>query len=228
MSKSKGNVVNPDEYIKLYGSDALRLYLMFMGPFDQGGDFRDSAMEGMSRWVGRIWRLVTKHSGASSATISSELHKTIKRVTLDIENRRYNTAIAAMMEFTNFVAGNGGVLSKEDAKPFILLLAPFAPHLSEELWQQVNEYKDFKIAQSVHVQPWPTFDASQVVDKDVTIAIQVNGKLRDTITVPPSSASIQKDIETLAKNRENVVKYLAGKPVRKAIFVPGRLINFVL
>ena len=149
-------------------------------------------------------------------------------MTLDIENRRYNTAIAAMMEFTNFVAGNGGVLSKEDAKPFILLLAPFAPHLSEELWQQVNEYKDFKIAQSVHVQPWPTFDASQVVDKDVTIAIQVNGKLRDTITVPPSSASIQKDIETLAKNRENVVKYLAGKPVRKAIFVPGRLINFVL
>ena len=228
MSKSKGNVVNPDEYIKLYGSDALRLYLMFMGPFDQGGDFRDSAMEGMSRWVGRIWRLVAEHSEASSATISSELHKTIKRVNADIENRRYNTAIAAMMEFTNLVNDQGGVMSAGDAKTFVKLLAPFAPHLSEELWQQVNGYKDFKVAQSVHVQPWPTFNASLVVDKDVTIAVQVNGRLRDTITVPTASASIQKYIETEAKNRENAVKYLAGKPVRKVIFVPGRLINFVV
>jgi leucyl-tRNA synthetase len=132
------------------------------------------------------------------------------------------------MEFTNLVADNGGALGIPDVKKFICILAPLAPHLAEELWAMVNGYKEFKPSQSVHVQPWPKFDPTKIVRGDVTIAIQVNGKLRDTITVSTGSAFIQKDIETEAKNRENIKKYLAGKATKKVIFVPGKLINFVL
>ncbi len=222
MSKSRGNVVNPDEYIKLYGSDALRLYLMFMGPFDQGGDFRDASMEGVSRWVGRVWRLAQKQSHGSSATIHSALQKLIKRVGDDIEKRRYNTAIAAMMEFTNYVADEGGALERDDLKKFIRILAPFAPHLAEELWERAGGKF------SVHTQPWPAYDPAKIIDETVTIAVQVNGKLRDTVVVKKELGSIQKDIETLAKNSEKVQKFLTGKPVRSVIFVPGRLINLVV
>jgi leucyl-tRNA synthetase len=234
MSKSKGNVVNPDEYIKLYGTDALRMYLMFMGPFDQGGDFRDSAMEGLSRWVGRIWRMaeasLAKRSIESSATITSALQKAIKRVGDDIEKRRYNTAIAGMMEFTNLVSDEGGKLGVEDLKKFILILAPFAPHITEELWSQVSPIRSVgpKIFSSVHTEPWPKADETKILKEDVTIAVQVAGRLRDTITVNRELSLIQSDIETEAKKRENVQKFLAGKTVRKVIFVPGKLINFVL
>jgi leucyl-tRNA synthetase len=232
MSKSKGNVVNPDEYIKLYGSDALRLYLMFMGPFDQGGDFRDTAMEGMSRWVGRVWRMaqvsLDQQARVSSAAIVSALQKAIKRVGDDLEKRRYNTAIAGMMEFTNFVGDSEGFLGVPELKQFLLMLAPFAPHITEELWQLINRYKEFKPSQSIHVQLWPTADESKIIDQNVIIAVQVNGKLRDTFPVKVESSSIQNDIETEAKKRENVQKYLAGKAIRKIVFVPGKLINFVV
>jgi leucyl-tRNA synthetase len=232
MSKSKGNIVNPDEYIRLYGSDALRLYLMFMGPFDQGGDFRDSAMEGMSRWVGRIWRMaqvsLINQSKTSSATISSALHKTIKRVGDDIEKRRYNTAIAAEMEFTNFVGDNGGCLGIPELQQFILILAPFTPHLSEELWQSVHGYKEFKPSQSVHVQPWPAFDPTKIIEKTLQVVVQVNGKLRDVLTVSTEQGLDQKYIETSAKKSKKVQTFLAGKPIRKVIFVPGKLVNYVV
>jgi len=219
MSKSKGNVVNPDEYIKLYGADALRLYLMFMGPFSEGGDFRDSAMEGMSRWVGRVWRIAV---GDQNEILTRGLHKLIKKVTEDIEKRRYNTAIASMMEFTNLVADHGGALVKEDLRTFILLLAPFAPHLTEELWARVGG------AFSVHRQPWPTFDESKIVEQSVQVVIQVNGKLRDAITVTKEQSMNQKYIEESAKKSEKVQKFLAGSGVRKMIFVPGKLLNFVI
>ena len=232
MSKSKGNVVNPDEYIKLYGSDALRLYLMFMGPFDQGGDFCDAAMEGMSRWVGRVWRMaqesMSHQSHASSATIVSAVQKAIKLVGDDVEKRRYNTAIACMMELTNLIGDSGGLLGIVELKQFILMLAPFAPHITEELWAMANGLKEFKLLQSVHVQPWPKVDKTKIVDQDVIIAVQINGKLRDTFPANIVSASIQNDIETEAKKRENVQKYLAGKLILNVIFVPGKIINFVV
>ena len=209
MSKSKGNVVNPDEYIALYGADALRLYLMFMGPFDQGGDFRDSAMEGMHRWVNRIWRMDINGKPTQA------IHILIKKVSDDIEKRRYNTAIAGMMEFTNL-----GSVSKEDFKKFILLLAPFAPHLAEELW--VREGGKF----SVHTQPWPV--AKAVNQETVTVVIQVNGKLRDTLTVDKKRSMNQKDIETSAKKSAKVQKYVEGKRIKKTIFIQGKIINFVV
>ncbi|MCX6791611.1 MAG: class I tRNA ligase family protein, partial [Candidatus Gottesmanbacteria bacterium] len=226
MSKSKGNVVTPDEYIKLYGSDALRLYLMFMGPFDQGGDFRDTAMEGMFRWVGRIWRMAQascrKQSTSSGATISSALEKAIKRIGDDIEKRRYNTAIAGMMEFTNLVADEGGVVGIPDLKKFILMLAPFAPHLTEELWNQLGGKF------SVHTQPWPTYDESAIIEKTVEVVVQVNGKLRDALTVTKEQSMNQNDIEKLAKKSGKAQKFLEGKAIRKVIFIPRKLINFVV
>lgn len=213
MSKSKGNVVNPDEYIKLYGTDSLRLYLMFMGPFDQGGDFRDSAMEGMHRWVGRIWRMDT--SGPPAGGSTQVIYKLIKKVTEDVQKRRYNTAIASMMEFTNLKR-----VSKDDFKKFVLLLAPFAPHLAEELW--AREGGKF----SVHTQSWPTFDPASIIDEEITVVVQVDGKVRDSLVV--ARDAIQKDIEVSAKKSEKVAKYLTSQAIKKVVFVPGKLINFVI
>ena len=223
MSKSRGNAVNPDEYIKLYGADSLRLYLMFMGPYDQGGDFRDSAMEGMSRWVGRVWRLVQESATGktrSSAPVATGVQKLIKKVTDDVQKRRYNTAIASMMECTNLVGHEKWMIEKEDAKQLVLLLAPFAPHVAEELWEKLGG------TFSVHKQPWPTFDATQITEASAVIVVQVNGKLRDTIQVDVTTK--QDTIETQAKASENVKRHLVGKSIKNVIFVPGKLINFVL
>ncbi len=232
MSKSKGNVVNPDEYIALYGADALRMYLMFMGPFDLGGDFRDSAMEGMSRWVGRIWRLAGKSAtgkARSSKTIHTALQKLIKKVTDDLERRHYNTAIASMMEFTNLIANEGGSVALDDFKTFLILLAPLAPHLTEELWQRAEGRtdKDFRAEYSVHRQRWPVYDPTAWENEVATVVVQVNGKVRDSLALLPSEAITQKTVEVKAKTQPNVARHLEGKTVKKVIFVPGKLINFV-
>ncbi|MEK7129823.1 MAG: class I tRNA ligase family protein, partial [Patescibacteria group bacterium] len=263
MSKSKGNVVAPDEYIASYGADALRLYLMFMGPFDQGGDFRDTAMEGMHRWIGRVWRLAMS---AVSPETQRALHRLVKKVTEDMEKRRYNTAIAAMMEFTNLVEGKGSGLGREELKTFILLLAPFAPYLAEELWQRVRgaevgmplsravkvqtatspaglmsqgrdgtskRHASPRLASSgsrwsVHLQPWPSYDPSMLEEEAVDIIVQVNGKLRETISMPNAKCQMPNEVESEARKSEKVQKYLAGQKIKKVIFVPGRLINFVV
>jgi len=233
MSKSKGNVVNPDQYIGLYGADALRLYLMFMGPFDLGGDFRDSAMEGMSRWVGRIWRLVQKSAtgkARSSAVVTSALQKLIKKVTDDIERRHYNTAIASMMEFTNLIADEGGDASVDDLKSFTIMLAPFAPHLAEELWQLLSgqSEKGFAMNHSIHTQIWPTFNAAAVKNEASIVIVQVNGKVRESLALPSVQAQDQAAVEKEAKSRPNVARYIAQGTVAKVIFVSGKLINFVV
>lgn len=263
MSKSKGNVVNPDEYIANYGADALRLYLMFTGPFDQGGDFRDSAMEGMSRWVQKVWRMaqksMSKHSMVSSATIKKALHIAIKKVGEDIERRRYNTAISAMMVFVNIVADDGGVMGYNDLRYFLQILAPFAPFMTEELYQQMSsdssynfdssaekqssKNKDtknsnveeaenisqytFTKSNSIHFQPWPAYDPKLLEEDTVEIAVQVNGKLRDMIVVESQKSKVQSEVEAETRASQKVVKHLEGKSVKKIIFVPGRLINFV-
>ncbi len=255
MSKSKGNVVNPDEYIASYGADALRLYLMFMGPFSQGGDFRDSAMEGMHRWIKRVWRMgmaaISHQPSAVSKDIERALHRLVKKITEDMEKRRYNTAIASMMEFTNLMEGKSGSdlngfqgLTLSELKTFILLLAPFAPHITEELWRRVNGVEvvaNFSSRSakrginsaitkfnSVHLQPWPSYDPSALDDDTVTIIVQVNGKVRDTMSVKRQASSVKQDIEQLANQSEKVQKFLEGKTVKNIVFVPGKLINFVI
>jgi len=248
MSKSKGNVVNPDEYIVMYGSDALRLYLMFMGPFSQGGDFRDTAMEGMSRWVGRVWRLgisniekpkvkgqkvevqvKNQKVNAEEDEIERAMHRLIKKVGEDIEKRSYNTAIAAMMEFTNFINDLGGVLPVDMLQTFLLILAPFAPFITEELWQQIHGRTTFTSKEdSIHTQLWPAFDPKKITFSEVTIAIQVNGKMRDSVTVESNVAMDKEEITAMAQKQPNVQKYLEGREIRKTIVVPGKIVNFVV
>lgn len=254
MSKSKGNIVNPDQSIDMYGCDSFRLYLMFMGPFSDGGDFQDSAMEGMHRWVGRVWRMAMRSIAQSDqlnqsdqsdqSEIQRALHKLVKKVTDDIENRRYNTAIAAMMEFTNLVQDNGGTLDSASLKTFILLLAPFAPYMAEELWSRTyyeprtkNQEQQSSVLSSksfvhgfnsVHRQPWPSYDPKYLEEETVTVILQVNGKLRGTITVDTATSLDQKKLETLAKEKKNLTRHLEGKRIKNVIFVPGKLVNFVV
>lgn len=226
MSKSKGNVVNPDEYIKLYGTDALRLYLMFMGPFSEGGDFRDTGMEGMSRWVGRVWRMAMRSLESSAPNAVSDkcikaLHRTIKKVGEDTEKRHYNTAIAAMMEFTNGVADDTGTLPIPMLKDFLLILAPYAPHLTEELWERAGG------AFSIHTQPYPQYDPEKVIEETLTVVIQVNGKLRDSISLDRESAQHQETVASKAQASERVRKFIGDAPIRRVVFVPGKLLNLV-
>lgn len=224
MSKSKGNIVVPDAYIKKYGADTLRTYLMFIGPFNQGGDFYDSGIEGVSRFINRVWKLLadsSKFKDQNSQEGLKIMNKTIKKVTNDLENLRYNTAIAALMEWYNFLAKQEN-LSKDEAVTFIKLLAPFAPHISEEIWHMLNSK-----AGSIHLEPWPSYDEKQLIENEVIIAVQINGKLRDTVKVESSKLKVKSEIEKLAKESGKIKKYL-DKPVRKVIYVEGKILNFVV
>jgi len=205
---------------------------MFMGPLSEGGDFSDSAMEGMHRWVGRVWRLIGL-SAKNEATRTDDhirvlLHSLIARMTDDMPKRRYNTAIAAMMEFTNELQDSSAVLSKEDAKLFICCLAPFAPHIAEELWQRMCGRKTMaKKQESIHMQPWPTYDNDLLRNKKIQFVIQVNGKTRAIVEVDPSQSKNQAVMEDAATSDPRVMKFLVTG-VKKTIFVSGRLVNFVV
>ena len=245
MSKSKGNVVIPDAYIKKYGADTLRAYLMFAGPFNLGGDFQDTGIEGMHRFLKRAWTLVTL-AGPNGASVagSSLMDKTIKKVTEDLENLRYNTAIASLMEYYNSLSKQKEV-SKEEIEVFLKLLAPFAPHMTEELWQTLNKAsvadKNFlgpaiRLSssenfisslsfKSIHKEPWPEYDPKMLEEGEVTMAVQINGKTRDILRL--SSGEAQNLVEKKAKESEKVKKHLEGKKIKKTIYVEGKIINFV-
>lgn len=236
MSKSKGNVIVPDEYVNKFGADTLRTYLMFMGPFDQGGDFRDAGIEGMYRFVRRVWTLLSKYQISNiKSQISNEgltmMHKTIKKVTEDIEGLNYNTAIAALMEWYNFLSSQKEI-SKEESLVFLKLIAPFAPHLSEELFQVLvtqkaglNESSEFR---SIHLESWPAYDSKFLVKQNLTIVVQVNGKLRGNIIVDLTVARNKDEIENLGKADPNVAKHLEGKEIKKVIYIEGKVLNFVI
>ena len=229
MSKSRGNVVIPDEYIKSHGSDTLRMFLMFLGPFNQGGDFTDAGIEGVRRFLTRVWQLChdkNKVNKRTSSELTGELHKLIKKVSEDIEDLKYNTAIAAMMGFLNSwsqSASRRSELSKQDAGVFLRLLAPFAPHITEELWVEVLKNKF-----SVHQQPWPKYDPKLAKEEKVEIVVQVNGKLRDRLELESKRAGEQETVERLAQKSEKVKNYFQGRKIKKTVFVPGKLINFVV
>jgi leucyl-tRNA synthetase len=228
MSKSKGTVVTPDAYIKKFGADSLRMCLMFSGPFIQGGAFSDTGIEGMHKFLRRVWVLTGKFINNLKAEISDEsqraMHKTIKKVTEDISSLSYNTAIAGLMEWYNFLSQQESI-SKEEMETFIKLLAPFTPHVSEELYQVLNENKTFS---SVHSSLWPEFDPKFLVKNEIIIVVQVNGKLRGNIVVDPQTVKDKLKIEELAKNNSNVKAHLEGKSIKKIIYVEGKVINFVI
>ncbi|MDP2718810.1 MAG: leucine--tRNA ligase [Dehalococcoidia bacterium] len=232
MSKSRGNVVNPDPYVAELGADTVRAYLMFVGPWDLGGDWNDSGINGIHRWLNRIWNLVLddyQQKGETDEGSKRELlrltHKTVKKVSNDIEKFHYNTMLAALMEFTNFlgdVKDNGTVDSRsyrESLKILLLLLAPSAPHVTEELWGKLD------CPYSIHNQTWPSWDQELAADEMITLVFQVNGHLRDKESVSPSIT--EEEAKNIALEREKVKSYLAGKQVVKVIYVPGRLVNIV-
>ncbi|MEZ4433030.1 MAG: leucine--tRNA ligase [bacterium] len=227
MSKARGNVVNPDDVIRQYGADALRLFEMFMGPLEAVKPWKTSGVDGVRRFLDRLWRLVvdeeTDNCLASGTRISDDtrraLHRTIKKVTEDIEGLRFNTAIAAMMELVNLLTKNEE-RGREVLQPLVQLVAPFAPHIGEELWQRLGHTR------TLAYEPWPSYDESLTVAAAVTYAVQVNGKVRGQVELP---VDVSKEAALAAARAEdNVARHLDGKTVRKEVFVPGRLINFVV
>jgi len=228
MSKSRGNVVNPDAIIDRYGADAFRLYEMFMGPLEQVKPWSTRGVEGTFRFLNRAWRLLVAEDGSLNASVtdaaptaeqSRALHQTIDKVTNDIEALRFNTAIAALMELTN-AANKWPEVPRAVAEPFVLLLAPFAPHIAEELWAKLGH------EQSLAYEPWPEADPKWLVRDTVVIAVQVNGKVRGQIEVAKDAP--EPDVVAQARADENVAKHLAGREIKRAIYVPGRIVNFVV
>jgi leucyl-tRNA synthetase len=223
MSKSRGNVVSPDRYVSEHGADVARMYLLFIGPWDEGGDFSDAGVAGIERFVQRTWRLVTEPHVPGPGVDLRPLERAVAGIGADLEEMSFNTAIALLMQLVRWAREERANMSSEEwarvSNVVVRLLAPFAPHLAEELWSSIGgEY-------SVHHQPWPAHDPDALVTDHVVLVIQVDGKTRDRIQVPPG---IGRDLALeQAMHRENVRRHLPdGKP-RKVVFVPDRLINLV-
>ena len=221
MSKSKGNVVVPDEIIERYGADTLRIYLMFLGPFEEGGDYRDEGIQGPYGFLHRLWdTVINAEDGDPDPDVERKLHQTIAQVTEQIPMLQYNTAIAALMEYLNAVRAGGRTAVRAEVEPLVVLTAPFAPHIAEELWNRLGNEG------TVLDDNWPELDAEKAKESAVEVAVQVNGKLRGTIRGPAGMG--QETAEELAREQENVARYLAEGEVRRAIYVPNRLLNFVV
>ncbi|HEX8932452.1 MAG TPA: leucine--tRNA ligase [Patescibacteria group bacterium] len=236
MSKSKGNVINPDEYIKKFGADAVRCYLLFLGPFNQGGDFRDTGMEGMSRFLKRVWKLFSETSSFVKASLDKQIsnearsimHETIKGVTEDLEELRYNTALAKLMTWYNFLVKQDEI-SKEETAVYLKLFAPFAPHITEELYQKLRiESGDFNSQLSIHRSAWPEYAEQFISHEMVNLAVQVNGKLRGVLRLNENAPKDEKGIRALAEKDAKVASFLAGKKIKKVIYIVGKVINFVI
>jgi leucyl-tRNA synthetase len=224
MSKSKGNVINPDIYIKDFGADALRMYLMFMGPFDSGGDFRDSGIQGTTRFLERVWKLSgsVRFANKGGEDIDRHLHRTIKKVTDDIEVLAYNTAISALMIQLNQFEESRGFVSEGQFAAFVQLIAPFAPHIAEEIWSKLYGAR----IKSIHVTAWPKYDPKLLVDSSVTLVIQVNGKVRSTVSV--NRGISEEEAVKIALADPKVKQILSGQYTKRVIFVKDRLVNFVI
>ena len=227
MSKSRGNVVIPDQYIEKWGADAFRTYLMFLGPFEEGGDFRDASISGVKRFLDRLWASVvtacdSPHvnggGGAVDPAVTRKLHQTIKKVTDDIPHLSYNTAVAAMMEYMNVLRRGERTPARAEVEPLVQLVSPFAPHIAEELWEKLGN------AGSVFDAGWPVADAGLAFEEKIDLAVQVNGKMRGKLNVPRDIT--QDEAYAVAMKEESIAKFVPGTP-KKIVFVPGRLLSIV-
>ncbi len=231
MSKSRGNVVNPDVVVKEYGADSLRLYEMFMGPLEATKPWSMAGVNGVRTFLDRVWRMIVSdrseamelNPAVQDVPPSDEqqrvLHKTIAAVTADVASLSFNTAIARMMEFTNFFT-KADVRPRSIMEPFVLILSPFAPHLAEELWQLLGHGK------SLAYERWPVAEPRWLKEESVEVPVQVNGKLRGKVVVPTGSDAAA--TEAAAREDAKVGEHLVGKMVVKVVVVPGRLVNFVV
>jgi leucyl-tRNA synthetase len=237
MSKSRGNVVNPDAYVSQMGADTVRAYLMFIAPWERGGDWNDSGISGVYRWLNRIWSDVLDGYSPDSSVSPEErqkadqdltrlVHQTIKAVSEDLEKIRFNTLISGLMELTNYLddvrsrRAAGQSAWKNAIENLMLMIAPTAPHMAEELWSKTGH------AYSIHNQKWPVWDEKLIQVEQVTLIIQVNGKLRDRFAVPVSIS--EEAAKKLAFESPKVKPHLEGKQIANAIYVPGKLVNLVV
>lgn len=230
MSKSRGNVINPDDVVENYGADSLRLYEMFMGPLEQVKPWSTKGVEGVNRFLNRVWRLLMDQNGSLHPRVTGSepgrkqlktLHEAIQKVTEDIEALRFNTAISALMIFVN-EANQWDTVPVSVAKPFVKLLSPFAPHLAEELWEQLGQDN------SIACEPWPELVEKYLKADSVTYPVQVNGKVRAQLEVDADKSKDKGFVLNAAKKEDNVARYLEGSKIVKEIFVPGRIVNFVV
>ena len=236
MSKSRGNVVSPDELVQHNGADVVRGYLMFIGPWEMGGPWNSQGIEGIQRFAHRVWNVVLAPpekspptndiTGAQIAELRRRTHQTIGRATADIAAFRFNTMLAALMEFNNFLikaretAVYGSEAWREAVRTLLLLLAPVMPHLAEELWERTGG------PYSIHQQAWPQWDPELAREDIITLVVQVNGKVRERIEVPVDISEAAATAAALASER--VQKWLDGKAVRKVVYAPGKLVNIVV
>ena len=226
MSKSKGNVVNPDDIVASHGADTLRLYEMFMGPLDAAIAWSENGLDGSRRFLDRVWRLFINEDGSLSNKIVENndnsldkvYNQTVKKVTEDFDTLNFNTAISQLMVFINdcYKANN---IYKPYVEGFVKMLAPIAPHVSEELWQRLGNQE------TITYQPWPTYNESLLVDDEIEIVVQVNGKVRAKINIPKDLS--KEDMQELALQNENVKLSIEGKEIKKVIAVPQKLVNIV-
>jgi leucyl-tRNA synthetase len=229
MSKSRGNVVNPDQVVADYGADSMRLYEMFMGPLEAMKPWSMQGVQGVHRFLQKAWRLIVNEEteALSAAVQESEpdeetlrlLHQTIKKVGGDIETFGFNTAISAMMILVNHL-GKLSACPKSALEPLVLILSPFAPHIAEELWQRLGH------SESLAYEPWPQFDEALTREKEIELAVQVNGKIRDRIVV--AADADEASIKAKALDSDKVIEAMAGKSPRKVIVIRSRLVNIVL
>jgi leucyl-tRNA synthetase len=223
MSKRYGNIINPDDVCKKFGADSLRIYEMFMGPFDQEIAWQEKGVVGTKRFLERVWQLKDKVGSGKlevgGRRILKILHQTIKKVTEDIENFKFNTAVSQLMICANELE-NEEKIEKGIFENFLKLLAPFAPHFVEEIWQNLGK------KQSIFLSSWPKWDENLIKEEMITLIIQVNGKVRDKIEVEANIS--EEKAKELAISSQKVKKWIEGKEIKKIIFVPGKLINLVI
>ena len=221
MSKSRGNVVNPDDIVRDYGADTMRLYEMFIGDFEKAAPWSSASIKGCKRFLDRIWALaeIMTDDLGFRPEIEAEMHRTIKKVTEDIEGLKMNTAIAAMMALLNIIASTGKI-TRDELKTLLLLLNPFAPHITEEMWVNAN------FGGMLNEAEWPKYDESKCVEQTVEIAVQVNGKIRARINVAADITAT--DAIIAAKAEQAVTAEINGKTVIKEIYIPKKLVNIVV
>ena len=226
MSKSKGNVVTPDAMVEKYGADALRLWELFMGPFEDATNWNEEGVFGTMRYLQRVWSVVRRYveagcpAGKPSAETIKRAHKTVRTVTDQVERMRFNTALATLMDQLNYIAKlTPAELGGFTIESYVLMLAPMAPHLGEEFW------REFGHRTSIHLESWPQFDPELTRDETVTVVVQVNGKVRDRLQV--SADASEDEVRGMALASEVVLKNLDGKAPKKVIYVPQKLVSIV-
>ena len=221
MSKSRGNVINPNEIVDDMGADTLRTYVMFIGDYEKAAIWVDNSVKGCKRFLDRVWKLqemVTEEKGYSKKHMAL-MHRTIKKVSQDYEAMKFNTAIAAMMSAINEFY-NSGYITRDELKTFVTLLNPIAPHITEEIWEEQ------KFTGMLNETTWPTWDEEKTVDDEIEMPVQINGKVRGKVVI--SKDADLAEAKAKANEDENIQKFLEGKTIVKEIYVPGKIFNIVI